>query len=304
MSTATAQQQRLLRLAAAASVSTAATLITVKLAAWYLTGSASLLASLVDSLMDLAASGINCMAIRYSLKGADRHHRFGHGKAESLAGLAQASFIAGSAVFLIFYTINRLLNPQPLGNLDSGLGVMIFALAMTIALVVFQRYVVRRTNSLAIKADSLHYLTDILASLVTISALLLSQQGWLRADPLLALAIALYILYSAYKIVREALAHLMDHELDATIKEEIRAIALAEPGVLGFHDLRTRQAGRTHFIQFHLDLEARLPLWQAHAISRRIREHISQAFPNADVTIHQDPAKACSPLTDEQNHHT
>ncbi|MFH7319743.1 cation diffusion facilitator family transporter [Desulfurivibrio sp. D14AmB] len=289
------ENARLLKLVTAASVATALILITVKLVAWHLTGAASLLASLVDSLMDLAASAINLLAVRYSLKGADRDHRFGHGKAESLAGLAQASFIAGSAVFLAIYTVNRLLNPRDLDNLDAGLGVMIFALALTIALVIFQRRVVRRTGSVAIKADSLHYVTDILASLVTIAALLLAQQGWLRADPLLALGIALYILYSAGKIVHEAIQHLMDRELAEEIKSRIREIALSEERVLGFHDLRTRQSGQTKIIQFHLDLAAHLPLFEAHAICRRIQRRLEATFPGADITIHQDPANLCTP---------
>lgn len=288
--------ERLLRLAATASVCCAAVLILVKLAAWYLTGAASLLASLVDSLMDLAASGINFMAIRYALKGADREHRFGHGKAESLAGLAQASFIAGSAVFLIFYTANRLLNPRPLDNLDAGLAVMIFALLLTTALVALQRHVIRQTGSVAIKADSLHYVTDILASLVTIAALFLSRAGLLWADPLLALVIALYILYSAGRIVQEAVGHLMDRELDEAVKRQIRAIALAEPRVLGVHDLRTRQAGRTMIIQFHLDLAAHLPLFEAHAVSARTIRRLAQKFPGADITVHQDPVNSCSHL--------
>ncbi len=290
------ENARLLRQVTTASVAVALTLLTVKLAAWQFTGAASLLASLVDSLMDLAASAINLLAIRFSLKGADRDHRFGHGKAESLAGLAQSSFIAGSAVFLAFYTINRLLNPRPLENLEAGLAVMIFALALTIALVIFQRRVIRLTGSVAIKADSLHYVSDILASLVTITALLLTQQGWLRADPLLALGIALYILYSAGRIVHEAVQHLMDRELADEIKRKIRVIALAEERALGFHDLRTRQSGQTMIIQFHLDLPPHLPLFEAHAVCRRIERRLEAAFPGADITIHQDPANACNVL--------
>lgn len=292
----TAANARLLRLAALASVSVAATLITFKLFAWHLTGSASLLASLVDSLMDLAASAINFMAIRYSLKSADHEHRFGHGKAESLAGLAQASFIAGSAVFLLVYTSSRLLSPRPLENIDIGLAVMLFSLVLTVGLVSFQRHVIRKTGSVAIRADSLHYLTDILTILVTITALVLVRLDLLWADPLLALGIALYILYSAGLIIRESLRHLMDQELSAKIKGRIREIALADERVLGIHDLRTRQSGQTKFIQFHLDLTAELPLKEAHAIGKEIEKNLQQAFPGADITIHQDPVTGHSPL--------
>jgi len=292
----TAANARLLRLAALASVSVATTLIAIKLFAWHLTGSASLLASLVDSLMDLAASAINFMAIRYSLKSADHEHRFGHGKAESLAGLAQASFIAGSAVFLIVYTSSRLLAPRPLENIDIGLAVMLFSLVLTVGLVGFQRHVIRKTGSVAIRADSLHYLTDILTILITIAALVLVRLDLLWADPLLALAIALYILYSAGLIIREALRHLMDQELPAKIKGRIREIALADERVLGIHDLRTRQSGQTKFIQFHLDLTAELTLNEAHAIGKEIEKSLQQAFPGADITIHQDPITDHSPL--------
>ncbi|ADH84780.1 cation diffusion facilitator family transporter [Desulfurivibrio alkaliphilus] len=296
-----ATNARLLRLAALASVSVATILIGVKFVAWSLTGSTSLLASLVDSMMDLAASGINFMAIRYALKGADHEHRFGHGKAESLAGMAQASFIAGSAVFLLIYAGNRLLEPRPLENIDSGLAVMLFSLLLTMALVGFQRHVIKRTGSVAIRADSLHYVTDILTILVTIAALFLVRQGLLWADPLLALGIACYILYSAALIIRESLRHLMDQELSPEIKGQIRTIVLNDQRVLGMHDLRTRQAGQTKFIQFHLDLSAELSLREAHAIGQEIAETLKQNIPGADITVHQDPIKRHSPLN---NSHT
>ena len=293
------QNARLLQLASLASVCVATTLIVVKLVAWNLTGSTSLLASLVDSLMDLAASAINFMAIRYSLKAADHEHRFGHGKAESLAGLAQASFIAGSAVFLLIYAGNRLLDPRPLENIDAGLAVMLFSLMLTTMLVIFQRHVIKRTGSVAIRADSLHYLTDILTILVTMAALFLARQGLLWADPLLALGIAFYILYSAGQIIRESLRHLMDQELSPEIKGQIRSIVLADQRVLGLHDLRTRQAGQTKFIQFHLDLATNLSLSEAHNIGREVAETLKKSFPGADITVHQDPIKQHSPLNNQ-----
>lgn len=280
----------LLRLASLASVSVALTLLIAKSAAWSLTGSASILASLVDSLMDVAASLINFLAIRYSLKGADRDHRFGHGKAESLAGLVQASFIAGSAVFLLIHTSERLFRPQPLAHLDLGLLVMLASLGLTIVLVIFQRRVIRRTNSTAIRADSLHYLSDILTTLVTIAALILSRLGWPLADPILGLGIAAYILLSAAKIAHEAICHLMDRELSDGVEEKISAIVRADPRVVGMHDLRTRQSGQIRIIQFHLDLPGNLALAEAHTITKQIEQQIKTEFPDADLTIHQDPA--------------
>jgi len=284
------ENARLLRLASLASLSVALILLTAKSAAWSLTGSASILASLVDSLMDVAASAVNFVAIRYSLKGADREHRFGHGKAESLAGLVQASFIAGSALFLLVHTSERLFRPQPLANLDLGLLVMLASLGLTVLLIIFQRQVIRKTNSTAIRADSLHYLTDILTTLATIAALGLSRLGWPLADPLLGLGIAVYILLSAASIVHEAVGHLMDRELSDGVEEKISAIVRADPRVVGMHDLRSRQSGQIRIIQFHLDLPGSLPLAEAHGITKEIERRIQQEFPDADLTIHQDPA--------------
>ncbi len=231
-----------MRLAALASVTVATTLIVVKFVAWHLTGSTSLLASVVDSLVDFTASIINLVAIHYSLKKSDSEHRFGHGKAEALAGLAQASFITGSAIFLLIYAANRLVAPRHLENVDLGLLVMLFSLALTSALVAFQRYVIRKTGSLAIRADSLHCLTDLLTNLVIIAALYLTRLGLLWADPLLAMGVALYILHSTVRIVRAALRHLMDQELAPEVKAQIRKIAQVDHRVLGIHDLRTRQS--------------------------------------------------------------
>ncbi len=192
-----------MRLATYASVATAATLIGVKLAAWIYTDSVSLLSTLIDSLLDAIASLINLIAVRHALSPPDREHRFGHGKAEPLAALAQATFISGSAVFLVFEASHRLFNPEPLEHMSLGIWVMIFAIAVTFVLTRFQAYVVRRTNSLAIKADSLHYVGDILINAAVIVALLLvSEFGWLWADATFGLAIAGFILVTAWRIER------------------------------------------------------------------------------------------------------
>ena len=189
-----AQVGRLLRLATYASVATASLLIAGKLAAALMTGSVSVLASLVDSMMDVAASIINLLAVHYSLQPPDRDHRFGHGKAEPLAGLVQAAFIAGSAVFLILHAVERLLYPQPINDATVGVSVLVFAMIATGALLLFQRYVIRQTQSTAIRADALHYATDLLTNAVTIAALGLAMLGWPSADPVFAIGIAFYIL--------------------------------------------------------------------------------------------------------------
>jgi ferrous-iron efflux pump FieF len=280
---------RLLRLATRASVATATLLITAKLVAWVMTGSVSVLASLIDSMMDVAASLINLFAVRYALMPADSEHRFGHGKAESLAGLAQTTFIAGSAVFLILQAVDRLLHPRPLEDVGIGVGVMVFAILATLALLILQRHVIRVTGSTAIRADALHYTTDVLTNASIIIALLLSGYGWQGIDALFALGIAAYILYSAWRIGHEAFQLLMDRELPDDQRERIRRIVLANDRVRGVHDLRTRRSGPDIFIQMHLELDDELSLFVAHEIADEVEASIREIHPQADVLIHKDP---------------
>jgi len=279
----------LLKLASVASVLTAGFLIVAKLAAWSVTGSVSLLASLVDSVMDSIASLINFFAIRYSLQPADEQHRFGHGKAEPLAGLAQAAFIAGSAIFLIFHAIDRLRFTHTLEQVGIGLGVMVLAIVMTLILLGIQRYVIQKTGSTAIRADSLHYLTDLLTNISVLLALYLSTLGWTWADPVFAIGVAIYIFYSAFQIGQEAFQQLMDRELPGDILEKIQATAMSHPEVMGTHETRTRQAGHTRFVQLHLELDEDLPLKRAHAIADEVEAEILSFLPGAEVIIHQDP---------------
>ena len=290
-----AQAGRLLRLATYASVTTATVLIAGKLAAALLTGSVSVLASLVDSMMDVAASLINLLAVHYSLQPPDREHRFGHGKAEPLAGLAQAAFIAGSAVFLILHAVDRLLHPQPLNDALVGVGVLLFAIAATVVLLLFQHYVIRLTHSTAIRADALHYATDLLTNTATIVALGLAMLGWPLADPVFAIGIALYILYSAGYISHEAIQLLMDHELPPEVHARVKEIACGHARVRGIHDIRTRRSGQTYFIQLHLMLDDQMPLVEAHQVTDEVEAAIMAAFPNADVLIHEDPASEPPP---------
>ncbi len=284
-----AETARLLRLATSASVLTASVLILGKLGAWLLTGSVSLLASLVDSLMDVAASLLNLFAVRYSLKPADAEHRFGHGKAEALAGLAQATFIAGSALFLILHAVDRLLHPRPLEHIGVGIAVMLFAIAATLGLLAVQRHVIRRTGSTAIRADSLHYATDLLTNATILLALALAHLGWPGLDPAFALGIAGYIVYSAWRIGGEAFELLMDRELPEELQQRIRATALANPEVRGVHELRTRRSGQVTFIQLHLELDDGLDLLSAHRIGDQVDAAIRALIPVAEVLIHKDP---------------
>ena len=280
---------RLLKNATYASVSVAVVLIIGKTVAWLMTGSLSVLASLVDSLMDLAASAINLLAVRWSLLPADEEHRYGPGKAESLAGLAQASFIAGSAFFLVVQSIERLRNPIEIHATHTGIIMMGAAITITLGLLAYQHYVIRKTNSTAIRADALHYATDVLTNLGTIIALVLAGHGWNNLDSIIAIIIACYIFYSAYKIGLDAVHTLMDRELPQEMREQIKQIALAPSQVKGVHDIRTRQSGQTIMIQLHLELEDDVPLVRAHGIAKAVEKEILRSWPEADVIIHQDP---------------
>ncbi len=286
---------RLLRWATYASTATALVLIAGKLIAWWLSDSLSLLGSLMDSGLDLLASLVNLFAVRHALEPPDPEHRFGHGKAEAIAGLAQAAFIAGSAAFLALQALWRLWRPQPLADLGAGMIVMLASMALTALLVAFQRHVVRATGSTAIAADSLHYKTDLLMNLGVLAALVLAEHGVRAADPVFALLLAGYIFQSAWRIAKEALDHLMDRELGEEERARIKAIVRAHPEVRGMHDLRTRRAGGTIFIQLHLELDDELPLIEAHRIADEVELAIRKAFPEAEVIIHEDPASLMEP---------
>lgn len=280
---------RLMRLASGAALATALILVAAKAFAWWLSGSVSLLAGLTDSLLDGAASLLNLIAVNYALRPADADHRYGHGKAEALAGLGQAVFIAISAVLVGIRGFERLQDPQEISATGIGVAVMLLSLAMTGVLLVFQRHVVKVTGSTAIRADSLHYASDLLLNTGILAALLLAAYGWQRADALFGIAIAAYIFWSALSIVRESAAVLMDKELPLEISERMLQLALDIPGVLDAHDLRTRMSGTRWFVQLHLDLPASLTLQEAHDLCEAAEFAIRAEFPRAEVLVHADP---------------
>ncbi len=289
---------RLLRLATQASLGVALILILVKLGGWWLTESVSLLASLLDSSADLVASMLTFLAVRWALIPPDHDHRFGHGKAEALAALAQSMFILGSAVMLALQAIGRLSNPQPIENTEIGVAVMLFSIVLTALLVMFQYSVVRRTGSTAIQADALHYATDLLGNLAVIVALLLSAWGVVRADALIGLLIAAYVAWSAVQIARVALNQLMDRELPDDIAQHARELALHVPGVQHIASLRSRQSGNVYFFELYIVLDDRLPLRAAHDIGDQVKAALCTAYPTADIMIHEEPASVAkaSPL--------
>ncbi|MCS3903776.1 ferrous-iron efflux pump FieF [Methylohalomonas lacus] len=282
---------RLMRRATWLAVAVASLLIAIKLVAYVLTGSVALLSSLIDSVVDLMASTVNLLAVHVALQPPDREHRFGHGKAEPLAGLAQAAFISGSGVFVLIEAFNRLWHPQPLDYAQVGIGVMILATLVTIGLVIYQRRAINATGSLAITADSLHYYGDVLINVGVITAIAVDQWlGWHWFDPLIAIAIALYLLVNAWRIATGALDQLMDRELADSERERIKSIVLAHPQVHDLHELRTRASGLDQFIQLHLVLTPDMDLATAHAIATEVQQRLARAYPQADIIIHQDPA--------------
>ena len=287
----------LMRRATNLAVAAAALMIVGKLGAWLATDSVSILSSLADSVMDVLASLINLFAVRQALQPPDREHRFGHGKAEPLAGLGQALFISASAIFLIVEAVGRILEPEPIARAPVGIGVMVFATIVTTALVTYQRRVVRLTGSTAIRADALHYASDILMNIGVIAALALAMTvGWGLADPIIALVIAAVIIHAAVRVARSAIQQLMDREFPEQDRERIRQIVLEHPDVRNCHDLRTRRSGIDSFIQVHVEMDSSLTLLRAHEISDDVEARIRKVFPHAEVLIHADPEGIEEPM--------
>ena len=283
------EHARLLRLATRASVAVACVLIVTKAIAWWLSGSVSMLAGLTDSLLDGVTSLLNLLAVHYALRPADDDHRYGHGKAESLAGMAQALFIAGSAVLIALQAFERLKHPEPVGAPWLSIGVIILSLGLTMALLMLQHRVVRETGSNAVRADSLHYRSDLLLNGSILIALVLAGFGFHQVDAWFGLGIAAYILWSAIQIARESFAVLMDEELPPDVSQHMLELARGVPGVLGAHDLRTRVSGNHWFVQLHLELPGELTLSVAHGISDQAADAIHREYPKAEVLVHADP---------------
>jgi len=278
--------------AARLSIFAAAFLIVLKTATGWLTGSISVWASLLDSGMDIFASTINFFAVRAATRPPDEDHTYGHGKAESLAGLFQALVITVSAVFLIWEGIRRLLAPRPTDSEIIGIGTMITAMLVSFALVARLRYVARITESPALRADAMHYASDIYSNAGALCALLLVWlTNWQLADPLFSIAISLYILRSAIGVGHESIDVLMDRRLPPMIDEQVATVVkrFAPHGVVGFHDLRTRRSGSHKFIDLHLEVERQQSLEEAHALTVRVLRAIEAEIPRARVQIHTDP---------------
>jgi ferrous-iron efflux pump FieF len=274
-----------------AAIIVALVLVFIKLAAYLISDSIAMLASLADSAVDVFASAINLIAIRHALMPADAEHRFGHGKAEPLAGLMQSAFIAGSVAFLAIESVSRLLEPHAIVAPAIALGAVGVSIVLLLILLVVQEMTVRRTGSIAIRADRMHYVGDLLSNLgVVLGVVLSSRFGWQKADPAVGLIISFLLALSAVHVFRQSYDQLMDRELPDEERDRIRQIVMRHKDVTDLHDLRTRMAGVHTFIQLHLELDPAMSLTRAHAVSDAVEADLMEAFPRAEVIIHQDPA--------------
>jgi len=282
----------LMKLATYFSVATAFVIIIIKVTAWIYTDSLSVLASLADSILDVISSLVNLLAVHYALRPADEDHRFGHGKAEDIASFAQSAFIAGSALFITIQAIGRSIDPHPLQNEATGIIVMVVSIFLTISLLLFQRYVIKHTNSSVIKSDYMHYVTDVFVNLMVIFSLLSSRfvsSG--IVDTIISFVIAAYIFKGSWRVGKSAFDNLMDKEMPDSEREKIKECVLSNPNARGMHDLRTRVSGINKFIQFHVELDSDISLKSANLIAHEIETQLEILFPNSEVIVHQDHEK-------------
>lgn len=280
----------LTRSAAYASIGTALLLVGLKLWATWRTGSTAMLGSLADTALDLVASLATLIGVWVASHPADENHRFGHGKAEALAAIFQVMLITLSAGGIALRAITQLVDGGETAAAEEGIAVSIIAIVATLALLAWQRHVIRKTASLAIKTDYLHYQSDLLLNLAVIAALVLDQYaGFAAADPLMGLGIALWLAWGAWRAGGEALDHLMDHEWPEDRRDEFLAVLAKHPDIRGVHDLRTRTSGADDFVQFHMAVDPHLTIVEAHDLMDDVEARIAQDFPDVEVLIHPDP---------------
>lgn len=282
--------------AAMLSLGVALTLIALKAWAWLASGSVAMMASLVDSALDLAASLITYFAVLYAASPPDREHRFGHGKAEAFAGLLQGGLVAISGGLIAVEAAPRLLAPAEVTHGFESLVVMVISIALTAGLVAYQTRAVKRTGSVATRADRLHYAGDLAANAVVLAGIgagVYFGIGW--ADPIAALLVAAWLAYGSLKVAREAADHLLDREVADDVRARIRALAEEDKRILHVHELRTRTSGPYLHIQFHAELDPDLSLEGAHEIVVAAEERIRAQFPTADIIIHPDPKGRAEP---------
>lgn len=283
-------QASLARSAAFASIATALLLVALKLWASWRTGSTAMLGSLADTALDLVASVATLVGVWIAAQPADENHRFGHGKAEALAAIFQVMLITLSAGGIALRAVTRLVDGGETAAAESGIAVSAIAILATFALLAWQRHVIARTGSVAIKTDHLHYQSDLLLNLAVIAALVLDQYlGFGAADPLMGLAIAAWLVWGAWRAGGEAIDHLMDHEWPEEKRAAFLEVLARHPDIRGVHDLRTRTSGADDFVQFHMAVEPHLSIVEVHRLMDEVEARIAREFPGVEVLIHPDP---------------
>jgi ferrous-iron efflux pump FieF len=276
--------------AALASISMALFLLGLKAFAAVETGSVAMLGSLADTGLDLLASLVTLYGVRMAAQPADRDHRFGHGKAEALAALFQVVIIALSAFGIFWRAIERLMKGEVTAHAEYGIGVSIIAIAATIGLLAYQRYVIRKTKSVAITADHVHYQSDVLLNLAVIVALALDQYAGLTwADPVFGVGIAAALLIGAWRASSQAIDQLMDREWPEEKRQHFLAVAARHPELSGIHDLRTRSSGTHDFVQFHVWVDPAMTVAEAHRVMDEVEAKLEVEFPMTEILIHLDP---------------
>ena len=280
----------LVRSASIASLLVASTLIVLKSYGWITTTSVSLLGSLADSLIDFLASVFVFVAISYSMLPADAKHRFGYDKSEGLAAFVQSLFIGISGIYVCFEATKRLLNPSQISQPSIAIWIILVSIVLTLALVMYQKYVVKKTKSIAIESDQYHYLTDTFINFSVLFSIVIT--GWTRfvfIDALVGLLISGVVLYTSVTLLKKSFKILLDQEIQSEDRDRIREIALDHPKVLGFHDLRTRDTGRKYIIQFHLELDPNMSLLESHEITDEVTDNVLKVYPDSELIIHTDP---------------
>lgn len=276
--------------AALASVMVALILLLLKGYAAWATASVAMLGSLADTGLDLFASLVTLWGVHIAAAPADSDHRFGHGKAEPIAAFFQVILIGISALAIAIRAISRIINGETTAHAEYGIGVSLAALLLTLLLIAYQRRVIARTGSIAIKADNVHYQSDLLLNGSVIAALVLDQYLGLRvADPLFGIAIAGWLLWGTWGTAWTALDQLMDKEWPEEKRQAFLALAAQHPQLRGIHDLRTRTSGTHDFVQFHVWVDPLMTVADAHRVMDEIEAKLAAEFPGVEILIHPDP---------------
>ncbi|WP_375318614.1 cation diffusion facilitator family transporter [Candidatus Tisiphia endosymbiont of Oplodontha viridula] len=285
---ATLEHQNLIKSASYVSFIVATCILLIKYYGWLVTDSQSILASLIDAMLDISSSFINLIAIRFALQPPDYHHRFGHEKIQDLAIFSQSVFFCVSSLFICSSSVKSLVDGSVPNNIESGINVMYLCIILTFILVAYQSYVIKKTGSEIIKVDKLHYFTDLLTNIAVIVSINLTTSFWF-IDSLFGIGISVYIMYTSYVLFRKAFKNLIDEELPEKDRAKILSIITQFKEVKGIHEMKTRYAASKPFIQCHIEMDGDMSLYSSHHHSDQISSALLLEFPGAEIIIHLDP---------------